>query len=546
MKGGLRARLLATFALGMLFLGLGLGGTAFLLVKTGLEVSLEAQGKAQTLYLARQLEEDLLLNDLYAVFRQLESLEGEGVLGFVLDPRGEVLVHTFPGGFPLNLKTLMGRFRFQGEIYRLYRSPIGDGSVGTLALAFPETPLRQKLAHLLVLGAWWALGVTALAFLLVSRAADQFLKPLEALVQGVRAWQEGWERALPDPGGELRVLHQALVAYRERVKRREQELSTLNQVAEAVNRAETPEGVLQNALEALARSGLFRCGEAWLGEVRVGKVLCPYRDEEVCPLKRGEQKTTYHTLELTEARLLLDTEAPQAFLEAIKAPIEAGLHRARYTQALKERAQERSQLLKALIQAQEAERARLARDLHDQIGQILTGIDLGLKVVKEGRVEAVPALQELVRSAIQDVRHLSRSLRPPALDTLGLEAALKRMAEEFQERTGVRVNLLCRLKGRLPETHETALYRVVQEALTNVARHAKAKQVSVVLQQEEGEINLVVEDDGQGFPPEVQPGLGILGMRERVELLGGRFQMESLPGLGTTLYARIPLKEVKT
>ncbi|WP_279231325.1 sensor histidine kinase [Thermus altitudinis] len=542
MKGSLRTRLLATFALGMLFLGAGLGGTAFYLVKTGLEASLEAQGRAQTHYLAQQLEEDLLLNDLYAAFRQLEALKGEGVLGFVLDPKGEVLVHSFPGGFPLNLKTLEGRFRFQGETYRLYRSSIGDGGVGLLALAFPETPLWQKLTRLLLLGAWMALGVAALAFLLVGRAADQFLKPLEALVQGVRAWQEGKEAPLPDPGGELRVLHRALVAYREGVRQREQELSTLNQVAEAVNRAETPEGVLQNALEALAQSGLFRCGEARLGETLVGKVLCPYPEDQGCPLP-GRQGP--HVLELTGARILLDTEAPPAFLEAIKAPIEAGLHRARYTQALKERAQERSQLLKALIQAQEAERARIARDLHDQIGQILTGIDLGLKAVKEGRLEAVPALQELVRTAIQDVRHLSRSLRPSALDTLGLEAALKRMAEEFQERTGIRTNLLCRLRGRLPETHETALYRVVQEALTNVARHAQARQVSVVLQQEGDEISLVVEDDGQGFPPQAQPGLGILGMRERIELLGGRFQMESLPGLGTTLYARIPLKEVK-
>ena len=542
MKGSLRTQLLATFALGMLFLGAGLGGTAFYLMKTGLEASFEAQGRAQTHYLAQQLEEDLLLNNLYAAFRQLEALKGEGVLGFVLDPKGEVLVHSFPGGFPLNLKTLEGRFRLQGETYRLYRSSIGDGGVGLLALAFPETPLWQRLTRLLLLGAWMALGVAALAFLLVGRAADQFLKPLEALVQGVRAWQEGKEAPLPDPGGELRVLHRALVAYREGVRQREQELSTLNQVAEAVNRAETPEGVLQNALEALAQSGLFPCGEAWLGETLVGKVPCPYPVDQGCPLP-GRQGP--HVLELTGARILLDTGAPPAFLEAIKAPIEAGLHRARYTQALKERAQERSQLLKALIQAQEAERARIARDLHDQIGQILTGIDLGLKAVKEGRLEAVPALQELVRTAIQDVRHLSRSLRPSALDTLGLEAALKRMAEEFQERTGIRTNLLCRLRGRLPETHETALYRVVQEALTNVARHAQARQVSVVLQQEGDEISLVVEDDGQGFPPQAQPGLGILGMRERIELLGGRFQMESLPGLGTTLYARIPLKEVK-
>lgn len=204
----------------------------------------------------------------------------------------------------------------------------------------------------------------------------------------------------------------------------------------------------------------------------MARVLCPYPEGEACPLRRAGNG--YHLLEFPGARLVLVSEAPQAFLEAIRSPVEAGLHRARYAEALKERAEERSRLLQALLEAQEAERARIARDLHDQVGQVLTGIDLGLKAVKEGKLEAIPALQELVRSAIQDVRLLSRSLRPSALDTLGLEAALKRMAEEFTERTGIQVNLFCHLPGRLPEAHETALYRVIQEALTNVARHAGA------------------------------------------------------------------------
>lgn len=540
----LRRKLVLISALGILFFGLGVGGGAFLLVKGSLEQGLEAQGQAQAARTAILLEEDLLLNDLYAVFRKLEELSSEGVLGFVLDPKGEVVVHTFPGGFPVGLKQWKGRFRFKGQPYRLFRYPIAEGELGLLGLALPEAPLWNSLLRFAVLGFWLALGIGGLAFALVSRSTRTFLRPLENTVAAVRAWERGEAKPLPQVGGELGVLVKALGDYRQAVARREAELSLLNQVAEAVNQGSTPEEVLRQALEALAQSGFFHCGEAWLGEREVARALCPYPEGRACPLRRTG--SGYHLLEFPGARLVLASEAPRAFLEAIRAPVEAGLHRARYAEALKERAEERSRLLQALLEAQEAERARIARDLHDHVGQILTGIDLGLKAVKEGRLEAIPALQELVRSAIQDIRLLSRSLRPSALDTLGLEAALKRMAEEFAERTGIQVNLFCHLPERLPEAHETALYRVIQEALTNVARHAGAREVSVILQQDEDEVSLVVEDDGRGFTQGARPGLGLLGMRERVELLGGQFQVESLEDLGTTLYARIPLREVKT
>ncbi|BAW02501.1 integral membrane sensor signal transduction histidine kinase [Thermus thermophilus] len=535
----MKEKILWALALGFLLFGVGMGGVAYHLVRSGLEEALEAEGRAQVARLASLVEEDLLLNDLYAVYRKMSAL-GEGVYGFLEGPEGEVLVHTFPGGIPAGLRGLEGRFLWEGRVYRAYLSPIAEGRLGRVTLVFPEEGLRRSLARLLVAGFWLSLGVGGMAFLWAGALVQRALRPLEDMVQGVRTWEQGRTEPLAEPEGELAVLAWTLNRYHRQVLEREQGLSLLNRVAEAVNRADTPESVLACALKALCESGLFQCGEAWLGEARVAKAGCPHLGD--CPW-RGEHRV----LVLSGARIHLRTQVSQALLEAVKVPIEAGLHRARYAQALAERDRERAQFLKALLEAQEAERARIARDLHDQVGQILTGIDLGLRAVREGKMEALPTLQELVRSAIQDVRLLSRSLRPPALDTLGLEAALRRMVEEFAERTGLRANLFCQLPERLPESHEIVLYRVVQEALTNVARHARAQEVSVVLRREEGGVSLVVEDDGQGFSPRVRPGLGLLGIRERVELLGGSFQVESLEGQGTTLYVRLPLvlEEVK-
>jgi signal transduction histidine kinase len=153
-------------------------------------------------------------------------------------------------------------------------------------------------------------------------------------------------------------------------------------------------------------------------------------------------------------------------------------------------------------------------------------------------------VRDLVRSTLQDVRRLAIELRPKALDDFGLVAALERLTENFGEQTGIAIEFVQNFPdGRLPPEVETALYRIVQESLTNVVKHARADSVSIVLTRKHDSVSILVEDDGIGFEPgrERADGLGLLGMRERVGLLGGRVAVESRPGSGTTFVAEVPL-----
>ena len=153
------------------------------------------------------------------------------------------------------------------------------------------------------------------------------------------------------------------------------------------------------------------------------------------------------------------------------------------------------------------------------------------------------SLRELVVQTLQDVRRLALELRPTALDDFGLAAALERLANTFAEQTGTAVEFESRLADeRLPGDVETVLYRIVQEALTNIVKHARADHVSIVLQRKDKVVTAVIEDDGRGFAADAQRdgGLGLKGMKERVELVNGRFQIESSAGAGTTLVVEVP------
>jgi signal transduction histidine kinase len=205
--------------------------------------------------------------------------------------------------------------------------------------------------------------------------------------------------------------------------------------------------------------------------------------------------------------------------------------------------------VRRVVEAQELERARLARELHDETGQALTSILLGLKSL-EDRADtadsrtAVTELRDLVVSTLQDVRRLAVELRPAALDDFGLVPAIERLRDGVEEQGGLTVDVQSPLGDeRLPSETETALYRIVQEALTNVMKHAAATRVTVRLSRSDKNVVLVIQDDGKGFEPgrARDGGLGLVGMRERVALLGGRLTVESSEGGGTLLKAEVPL-----
>jgi PAS domain S-box-containing protein len=210
----------------------------------------------------------------------------------------------------------------------------------------------------------------------------------------------------------------------------------------------------------------------------------------------------------------------------------------------------RQRALEALLSAQEEERARISRDLHDGVGQALTALGLGLNAALQNPSrEALGALKQLVSQTLEDVRRISRDLRPALLDELGLEAAARRFARELAESSGLEVDLLVHLPERLTRQQEIVIYRVLQEALNNVVRHARAAHASVVLTATRARVQLTVEDDGVGFDvrsPSREGCVGLLGMRERLELLGGSLRLESAPGRGTTVSARLPLGGLTT
>jgi len=205
--------------------------------------------------------------------------------------------------------------------------------------------------------------------------------------------------------------------------------------------------------------------------------------------------------------------------------------------------------VRRVVQAQELERRRLARELHDETGQALTSILLGLKPLEDALVDhpahaALGGLREQVVSALQDVRRLAVELRPAVLDDFGLVPALERLTDAFAEQSNIRVDFHSALgELRLPGEVETALYRVVQESLTNILKHANAHNVSVSLARRESGVAAVIEDDGSGFDQRVvrEDGIGLIGMRERLALIDGRLEVESRPGAGTTVVAEVPL-----
>jgi signal transduction histidine kinase len=216
----------------------------------------------------------------------------------------------------------------------------------------------------------------------------------------------------------------------------------------------------------------------------------------------------------------------------------------------------RAEILRGLLAAQEAERSRVARDLHDQIGQMLTflGYAIGLveRGIKDGAEPAVlgeqlEEMRGLTRSAIDEVRRIAFALRPSTLDNIGLDAALRRYIREWSGATEIPARLSIRGElGILSDDVRTAMYRVVQEALTNVARHARATSVRVTIVRNADGLRCAIRDNGTGFnvPHADDPligSTGLWGMAERVRLTGGRFKVQSRPGAGTTIRIEVPL-----
>ncbi len=326
----------------------------------------------------------------------------------------------------------------------------------------------------------------------------------------------------------------------------------------------SPDVVLKIASSDLSAC---RCGEAIYRKLPIVVI----DNESTCPilhgrLADGETICCHATVPLISKSHVLGllhivssepshlTPVNIHLLSAIGYQMGVAIENANLWEKLKREEEISGYVLEQIISAQESERKRIARELHDQTGQSLTSLMIGLKTLetasRQDIQQRIADMRQLTAQTLQEVHNLALELRPSSLDDLGLIAVLKQYTKEFGEKFGINTEFQAIGFGqrRLSPETEIAIYRIVQEALTNVAKHAEAKKASVLLEVRDSSVVAIVEDDGKGFDikqdldlTSIKNHLGLYGMYERAKLIGGRITIESQPGMGTTIFVEAPL-----
>ena len=494
--------------------------------------------------------------------------------------------------------------------------PIFDGRAGIARVGLTEQSVHSAVDELTRTMLLTTLAVSLLGIGAAYLLTLILTRPILTLVEVTKAVARGdLSRQAPPWGedeiGQLSTAFNRMTAELDQAQRamlqRHRELAALNAVANAVNAPAPLAETLDRSLRALLHSLDLPAGwvfllereggrvqlTSWVGlpieigerEVEIGLHGCPctvaLRNKqsivvtplpERCPLREGrlnggEMIGAHITVPILSHDCVLgvlgvasaDAQVFSAdevkLLEAVGQQLGVAVENARLWDDLRDKERVRGQLLEKVISAQEEERKRIARELHDDTGQAITSLMVGLRAASDAcdsvARERFNALREIAAQTLESVKRLARELRPALLDDLGLAAALERYIANYRVNFGLNVDL--QMTGfhdgqRLPAQAELTLYRVIQEALTNTAKHAQAKNVSIVVERKRELVVAVVEDDGCGFDvhavlesPNEETKLGLHGMRERAELIGGRLQIESAVGRGGSVFVEIPI-----
>ncbi len=267
------------------------------------------------------------------------------------------------------------------------------------------------------------------------------------------------------------------------------------------------------------------------------------------PLRVRDEIIGYLTLDSQDPNAYSDAQAALAQAFGNKAAI--AIQKAQLFEDVRTGQEQLRSLSRRLVELQETERRQIARELHDEVGQALTGLMVGLRLVARDAEqvdvvrERITKLEGTTDTVFENLHRLAMNLRPASLDHLGLVAALRQYIEDFKSRfpLSAQFEVIGLDERRLPSTVETNIYRIVQEALTNAIRHAQATYVDVVLKRDKAKMIVIIEDNGIGFEVDAageKTRLGLVGMRERAEMLGGRLVIESTVGVGTTIFVEVP------
>ncbi len=295
----------------------------------------------------------------------------------------------------------------------------------------------------------------------------------------------------------------------------------------------------------------------YVGGIAVGTVWVVAHDEgrqfDGEDLRMIESLGRFAAAAFTVLKALDDKEHNEGKVREISDAYVKAAARHLVSKAKSQKAQRDREMLKKLVRAQEVERKRLSRDLHDELGQQLTVMSLKLNAFKNGCSDAVTVklideLELITKELDRGVDFLAQELRPAALDDFGLAAALRHYVKQWSSHVGLNARL--RASGmketRFSPEVETNLYRIVQESLNNISKHASAANAEISITNRKGVISLLISDDGKGFRPKkgkpLRQCLGLTGMNERAALIGGSVDIESAPGEGTTIYVRVPAR----
>jgi signal transduction histidine kinase len=568
-------------ALGMVTL-LGLGVT--LQVRSSMRVTLQTELQRRAAAIARDVAgraADLIVtNNLFALHElartTLEHNEDTRYV-LVLDRSGETLAHTLSGNpspelLRANLPAPDEAVRIQPldiEEERIYDAavPIFGGRAGVARVGMSDRRMSAIVAattrRLLAVTALVSLGGVAAALLLTF----VLTRPILALGRVAQAVGRGdfsqkapvWSR---DEVGRLteafNAMTEALDRSRRQILRRNAELSALNAIAVTVSGSLHLDEILEGALAKVLEVMNLRAGWIFLEE-EGGHVLaaCAGLSADAAreqaahasvPLKAKERALGVMKVVTGEDRTL--NEEDLKLLMAIGHQIALAVENARLYEEVQRKEEIRRQLLDKLITAQEEERRRLSRELHDEVGQSLTALIMNLGSAEASVPPQFDAIRRhlgeirgLLATTLEEIRRLMVDLRPTVLDDLGLIPAIRWFAETHFKRA--QIEHLLEVAGnrrRLPPHVETALFRVVQEAITNIVRHSGARRAEVRLEFRDGLVAAEISDDGKGFDPKAaQGGLGLLGMEERVTFLGGRWTIKTDLGAGTRISLEIPI-----